>query len=125
TLVSRRSNTIGVLLTDLHNPFLVEIVDGIEPVAERHGYTVLVVSGKRQTRAEASALHKLLELRVDGIVCDATKLERQTLVEAARSTAIATLTRTPVAPRVDSVVTDDRAGAALVVEHLVELGHRH
>ncbi len=125
TLVSRRSNTIGVLLTDLHNPFLVEIVDGIEPVAERHGYTVLVVSGKRQTRAEASALHKLLELRVDGIVCDATKLDRRALVAAARSTPIATLTRTPEAPRVDSVVTDDRAGAALVVEHLVGLGHRH
>jgi DNA-binding LacI/PurR family transcriptional regulator len=125
TLVSSRSNTIGVLLTDLRNPFLIEIVEGIEPVAEQHGYTVLVVSGKRQSRAEASALHKLLELRVDGIVCDTTRLDRQALLDAARATPIATLTRTPEVPRVDSVVTDDPAGAALVVDHLTGLGHRH
>lgn len=125
TLVSRRSNAIGVLLTDLRNPFLMEIVDGIEPVAEKYGYTVLVVSGKRHSRAEASALHRLLELRVDGIICDTVKLDRQALLEATRATPIATLTRTPELPRVDSVVTDDRAGAALVVEHLAGLGHRH
>jgi len=44
-------------------------------------------------------------------------------VEAARSTPLVTLTQTPRAPRVDTVVSDNRQGARLVIDHLVTLGH--
>jgi DNA-binding LacI/PurR family transcriptional regulator len=124
TLVQHRSHTIGVLVTDLHSLFYPEVLDGIDAVAEEHGYTVLVVSGKRRARAEEAALRKLLELRVDGIVCVASKLGRQALLEASRATPVAILTPTPRLPRVDCVRNDDYAGATLVVEHLTALGHR-
>jgi DNA-binding LacI/PurR family transcriptional regulator len=51
-------------------------------------------------------------------------LGRDALLDAARSTALVILTRTPELPRVDSVVNDDYAGATIAVEHLAELGHR-
>jgi DNA-binding LacI/PurR family transcriptional regulator len=124
TLVRRRSNVIGVLVTDLRNPFFAEIIDGIEPIAEKRHYTLVVVSGKHHSPAEESVLQKLLELQADGIICDTAKLGREALREAARAAPIVILTRTPEVPRVDSVVTDDRAGAALAVEHLAGLGHR-
>ena len=44
-------------------------------------------------------------------------------MEAARSTPLVTLTQTPRAPRVDTVVSDNRQGARLVIDHLVALGH--
>lgn len=124
TLVRRRSGAIGVLVTDFHNPFFQDVLDGIDEVAGAGDYTPIVVNGKRMERAEESALHRLLELQVDGIVCVATKLRRRALQEAARATPLVILTRTPELPRVDSVVNDDRRGAALVVHHLVALGHR-
>jgi DNA-binding LacI/PurR family transcriptional regulator len=124
TLVRRRSNVVGVFVTDFHNPFFQDILDGIESVARESDYTPIVVSGKRLAGAEETTLHRLLELQVDGIVCDSARLDRNALLQAARSTPVVMLTRTPELPRVDCVVNDDYAGATLVVEHLASLGHR-
>jgi DNA-binding LacI/PurR family transcriptional regulator len=124
TLVSRRSGAIGVLVTDFHNPFFQDVLDGIDAVAAPGKYTPIVVSGKRMEKAEEGALHRLLELQVDGIVCVTATPMRHVLQEAARVTPLVILTRTPELPRVDSVVNDNFHGATLVVRHLVEFGHQ-
>lgn len=124
TLVRRRSSAIGVLVTDFHNPFFQDVLDGIDAVAGPSNYTPIVVSGKRMEKAEEGALNRLIELQVDGIVCVTAALQQRVLQEAARMTPLVTLTRTPELPRVDSVVNDNHRGAALVVQHLVGLGHR-
>jgi DNA-binding LacI/PurR family transcriptional regulator len=123
TLVGRQSNAIGVLVSDLYNPFFPMVLDGIDAVAEEHGYTSLIVMGKRRSQTEEHALGQLLERQVDGIVAVTERLSPEALVEAARSTPLAALTRTPRIPRVDTVVSDNREGAKLVVDHLVALGH--
>jgi DNA-binding LacI/PurR family transcriptional regulator len=123
TLVRRESHSIGVLVSELHNPFFPMVLDGIDAVAEEYGYTSLVIRGKRRSQTEEKALGRLLELQVDGIVAVTERLSRESLVEAARSTPLATLTRTPRIPRVDTVVSDNREGAKLVVDQLVALGH--
>jgi DNA-binding LacI/PurR family transcriptional regulator len=123
TLVRRQSHSIGVLVSDLHNPFFPMVLDGIDTVAEEHGYTSLVVSGKRRGQTEEDALGRLLELQVDGVVAVTERLSRAVLVEAARSTPLVTLTDTPRIPRVDTVVSDNREGAKLVIDRLVALGH--
>jgi DNA-binding LacI/PurR family transcriptional regulator len=124
TLVRRRSHVIAVLVTDLHNLFLPEVLAGLDSVLEPAGYTTFVVSGKRRAHTEEEALSRLLEMRVDGVVCATARLKRGTLDAASREAAIVNLTRVPQLPGVDSVVGNDRAGARLVVEHLIELGHR-
>jgi DNA-binding LacI/PurR family transcriptional regulator len=124
TLVRRRSNAIAVLVSDLHNLFLPEVVAGLDPVLSRRGYTTVIVTGKHSEQAELEGLHRVLELRVDGIVCAMARLGRDALLDAARSTALVNLTRAPELPRVDSVVNDDHLGATLAVEHLARLGHR-
>ncbi len=123
TLARRQSHSIGVLVSDLHNPFFPMVLDGIDEVAEEHGYTSLIVRGKRRSQTEEHALGRLLELQVDGIVAVTERLTRPVIVEAARSTPLVTLTQTPRAPRVDTVVSDNRQGARLVIDHLVALGH--
>jgi DNA-binding LacI/PurR family transcriptional regulator len=124
TLVRRRSNAIAVLVTDLHNLFLPDVISGLDATIESHGYTTMVVSGKHREQAEEEALHRLLELHVDGIVLASALLKRDALRDAARTTPIVSLTRVPELPRVDSVVGDDHAGATLVVDHLAGNGHR-
>jgi DNA-binding LacI/PurR family transcriptional regulator len=123
TLALRQSHSIGVLVSDLHNPFFPMILDGIDAVAEEHQYTSLIVRGKRRSQTEEHALGRLLELQVDGIVAVTERLSRDAIVEAARSAPLVTLTQTPRIPRVDTVVSDNRQGARLVIDHLVALGH--
>jgi Bacterial regulatory proteins, lacI family/Periplasmic binding proteins and sugar binding domain of LacI family len=98
TLVGRQSNAIGVLVSDLYNPFFPMVLDGIDAVAEEHGYTSLIVMGKRRSQTEEHALGQLLERQVDGIVAVTERLSPEALVEAARSTPLAALTRTPRIP---------------------------
>jgi DNA-binding LacI/PurR family transcriptional regulator len=123
TLVRRQSHSIGVLVSELHNPFFTMVLDGIDAVAEEHGYTSLIVRGKRRSQTEEDMLGRLLELQVDGIIAVTERLHRSVLTAAARSAPLVTLTHTPRIPRVDTVVSDNREGARVVVDHLVALGH--
>src|SRR3990170_5392078 len=102
-LASRRTRMIGVLLNELHNPFYAEIMDGIDEVAAELDYRLLLGTAGRRPRGEQEALEAFLEFRADGLLPVARGIH---------------------SPAVDSITNDERAGARLVVRHLVELGHR-
>ncbi len=107
-LVQRRTRILGVMLSDLHNPFFADVVEGIQDQASRAGYKVLINTGNRVAVQEAEAVETLLQLRVDGVILAGPLL----------------VGREAHAPSVDSVTNDDRAGGVLVVEHCASLGHR-
>lgn len=124
SLARRRSNAVGVLLSDLHNPFFAEVLDGIDARAGERGYDALVNTGHRSPDGEARAMETLLELRMDGLILAAPRIEEAAIVRAAASAPVVLVSRASGAAELDSVTNDDRAGAALAVDHLVGLGHR-
>src|SRR5262249_21374309 len=89
SLVQRRSFNVGVLVSDLHNPFFAEIIDGIEAEAARGGYRMLIATGNRDRNAEADALEALLELRTDGLILLAPRLGRSQVARAGRAAPVA------------------------------------
>ncbi len=122
-LVRRRSQILGVLVSDLHNPFFHDAVDGIDAAAVEHGYRALLSTGHLVTKQEAQAIDTLLELRVDGLVLASPRVTSATVAEAAQSVPTVVLGRSVRVDGVDSVHNDDRLGGGLVVDHLVERGH--
>jgi len=123
-LASRRTRTVGVLLNELHNPFYAEIMDGIEEVAAEHEYRVLIGTGGRRSSGEKATLEAFLELRADGVLLVGPRLPTREIVAVAEATAVVVVARGIRSPFVDSITNDERAGARLVVGHLVELGHQ-
>lgn len=123
-LASRRTNTLGVLLNELHNPFYAEIMDGIEEQAEALEYRLLAGTGGRRRGGESRAVDMFLEHRVDGMLLVGPRLPTAAIGAAARHRPVVVVAREVRHPDVDWIVNDERAGARLVIRHLVELGHR-
>jgi DNA-binding LacI/PurR family transcriptional regulator len=125
SLVQKRTFVIGVVLSDLHNPYFVEIVDGIEQEAIAAHYRALFNTGSRSAGQESVAVETLLQLRTDGLILAGTVLGTREILATARTAPVVLVARPSRWATVDSVTNDDRMGARLAVEHLVGLGHRH
>ena len=124
SLVQRRTHVLGVMLSDLHNTFFADVLDGVAGRAGERGYKAMLNTGNRTPTGEAAAIETLLELRSDGLILAAPRLDAARIAQAARSVPVVLVARTISAPGVDCVSNDDPAGAALAVDHLVSLGHR-
>jgi DNA-binding LacI/PurR family transcriptional regulator len=123
SLASHRSQTVGVLLNDLHNPFFAEIANGIEDLASSVGYRVLIITGERRQRRERALVEALVEYRPDGIILVSPRMRAGEITQALHGLPAVVVGRMMRHKRIDAVMTDEAKGSHLAIEHLVELGH--
>jgi DNA-binding LacI/PurR family transcriptional regulator len=123
-LTTQRTQTIGLLLNDLRNPWFVECLEGITTVLDERGYRCMLADARVDRRADEALLRGFLEMRVDGLVLVGSmpSTPSNTAAAAAVPTVVAA-GRDIALPRVDVIANDDRVGTTLAVEHLIELGH--
>ena len=74
SLVTRRTKTIGVVVTRIADPFIAEVVNGIEEVANDHGYSVFLANSNGDPNREVKVVHSFHERRVDGILVTASRV---------------------------------------------------
>lgn len=123
-LVQRSTRIVGVMVSDLNNPFFADVIAGIQSRARSLGYRVLMNTGDRVRENEDEAVETLLQLRVDGLILGSPMMESAQMVRASREVPVVVVGRPARAASVDSVADDDAAGALAVVRHCVSLGHR-
>ncbi|MFV2000483.1 MAG: LacI family DNA-binding transcriptional regulator [Acidimicrobiia bacterium] len=124
TMVRQRSYVVGVMVSDFHNPFFADVIDGIDMTATDAGYRSILTTGNRVAKRERLAVTTLLEMRVDGLILVSPAFHKDFAIEVSRAVPTVVIGKATRAPTVDSVTNDDRHGADMVVDHLVELGHR-
>jgi len=125
SLRSGGSNTIGLLIPDLHNPHYWSIVQVVEDSVREQGYDLLLTSTSLDPEREERTLHALLGRRIDALILLLSFLEQSkaTLTQlAANGYPVVTLGNT--AFNVDAVVATYRNATAQVMDHLLGLGHR-
>jgi DNA-binding LacI/PurR family transcriptional regulator len=115
---------LGVLLSDLRNPFFGEISSAILRRAREHSLEVVFSTGDRDRRLEEAAIDSMLELRADGLILAGTQVDEAVLERAAAEAPVVVLNRHLESAVCDSVTDDDFAGGRLATEHLVALGHQ-
>ncbi|MET8977100.1 LacI family DNA-binding transcriptional regulator [Streptomyces sp. NPDC004539] len=119
-----RTYTVGVMLPDIRNPFFPEILDGITGRLADTDYQVFLGPGCNGEKEEARVTEAMIDRGMDGLVLVAPVSSRTRLEAVAATVPTVVVGRHGHSAAYDTVVDDDVAGAALVVGHLVELGHR-
>ncbi|MEJ1089654.1 LacI family DNA-binding transcriptional regulator [Microbacterium sp. Mu-80] len=122
------SNTIGVIVADIANPFFGGVVRGISDAAHARGYDTLVLSTNEKLPEEVAATNVLIDKRVDGIIVASAALDAASAAhfEQARDHGIPVVLVDRAVPglELDAVVIDNRAAARDAVERLIAAGHR-
>jgi len=116
--------TIGVLVTDISNPFFSELVRGIEDTVRNYGYSVIQGSSDEDPRRQDQYLRLFTAQQVDGLIIvpageDSTML--RTLQE--RDLPIVSVDRRPMGLNGPWVGIDNVAAAEQAVSHLLDHGH--
>jgi LacI family transcriptional regulator len=124
SLSTSRTNTIGVVLPDLYGEFFSELIRGIDVAARRRGLHLLV-SSSHGDAAEAAAALRAMSGRVDGLIVMSPHVDAGFLAANLPDTLPIVLLNTHDAGhQCSSLAIDNYGGAAAMVQHLVETGHR-
>ena len=122
-----KSNTIGIIVPTTDRSFFASVIRGIEEVANRAGYNVMICQTYDSYQKELDAFDALLKARVDGIIISHGK-ETQDFDHIRnvkdRGIPVIMFDRTSDEAGVSQVVIDDYYGAFKSVEHLIEQGCR-
>ena len=116
--------TIGVLIPDLRNPFFPELIEGISEHLTGTDYQILLGPGGSEAESQGRITDAMIDRRMDGVIMIAPMIPRRRLEETARAVPVVVIGRHGKSADYDSVVDDDATGAALIVDHLADLGHR-
>ncbi len=124
SLVTRKTEAIGVVVTSIADPFNGEVVAGIEEIANQNGYSVILATSQTDPQREMAMVRSFHERRVDGIVVASSRvgaLYLPTLAEM--EIPIVLLNNQHPSEFVHSVSIDNVDGARQAAQHLIRLGH--
>ena len=121
SLTTNRSNTLGVLLPDLHGEFFSEVIRGLDQTAQRDGYHVLLSSSHADGAAIEVAM-RAMRGRVDGLVVMSPDIDAESLAANLPDSLPVVLLNTAAPGAFDAITVDNYGGAYDMVRHL--LAHR-
>jgi LacI family transcriptional regulator len=123
-LVTQRTNTVGLIISDITNPFFPEFARGVQDMARAKDYNVFLCNTDESPTEDIYALHSLTTQAVDGIILFAYHLSDDELKDFADNyRPIVLINRIFDHPNVSRIMVDNHHGAKLAVDHLVEQGH--
>ncbi|GAA1522991.1 LacI family transcriptional regulator [Agromyces terreus] len=126
TMTTGRSNTIGIVVGDIENPFFAQATRGAADIADTAGFDLILSNSDEETESEAKAIGVQLAKRVDGLlVAPASSVDirnLRTIVDAGRPLVL--FDRVAEGIEADAVIAANRTGARKLTGLLTSAGHR-
>lgn len=126
SLITGRTQTIGVVVGDIQSPYYATVLRGIEDVAREAGFGILVTNTDEQAEREIEAVRLLSEKQVDGLCLAPSKLNDAAHLTSlvASGCPVVQFDRVVSGLEADSVTVDNRAAARASTQMLIDAGHR-
>ena len=120
-----KTNTIGILLEDISNPFSASLYRIYEDYAAENGYIILAGSLDEQPERELELVNLFISRRVDGLLIAPSGNNHAYLKnEVAKGMHFGFIDRPPVNFEADTVLSTNREGSFEAVKHLISFGHQ-
>ena len=124
-LVTKRTLTIGLVITTVADPFTSEVVSGIEQTASEQGYSVFLADSNADPERERRIVQSFAERRVDGIIITSSRVGALYLPLLSKMMVpIVLVNNQHPGAFVHSVMIRNREGMRSVAAHLAGLGHK-
>lgn len=117
---TRRTKLLGVLVSDVSNPFYSQLIRGTQQAANELGYEIVLSDSRESPTRERAALERLIPV-VEGFVIGSSRMPDSALRTIAKQRPMVSVNRALV--DVPSVISDNPGGARKALELLHELGH--
>jgi LacI family transcriptional regulator len=127
-LRSRKTQSIGYVVSTISNPVLAEIITGAEGRLKTLGYSLLITNSAGQPEYDVPNIRHLLRRRVDGLILSLSREDNAATTQAIceLDTPFVLVDRDPPAGMKAWTVSNDHySGMAAATRHLVDLGHRN
>ena len=125
-LVSGRSRILGLIVSEITNPFFPELIQGFEDIAVENGYEILVSSTNHDPKRMSHCIRRMLERKVDGVAVMTFGIEEPLLDQLAkRKVPLVFIDVGPKRPGISLLKVDYHHGIRQAVQHLASLGHRN
>jgi DNA-binding LacI/PurR family transcriptional regulator len=124
-LVSGRSRLLGLIVSEITNPFFPELIQGFEDAAVEHGYEILIGSTNYDPERMKRCIRRLVERKAEGVAIMTFGIEEPLLEQLAdRKVPLVFVDIGPERPGISLLRVDYHHGIRQAVQHLAALGHR-
>jgi LacI family transcriptional regulator/LacI family repressor for deo operon, udp, cdd, tsx, nupC, and nupG len=127
SLQTKRTHSIGLVVTSIDDPFFSDVVNGVEEVAQPAGFSVFLNASHNDPEQEIEVIETFHRRRVEGLLVASSRIGSNHLDRLARIDVPVVLINSEAEEDSDflhSVTVDDQAGARAAVSYLIELGHQ-
>jgi DNA-binding LacI/PurR family transcriptional regulator len=127
SLRSSLTKTIGIIIPELVHHFFSQVISGVEDVAYKSGFSVLICQSNEDYDKEVNVIHTLISKRVDGVLASVSKTTNkfEHFFDLKKSNIpLVFYDRVCNIPNTDRVIVDDYTGSYKAVKHLIDAGCR-
>lgn len=127
SLVSKRTHTVSLLISDVGNPFYPEVIHGVENMAFSHGYNVFLCNTNYDLERAMQFVHSSVDRQVDGVLLMSSSMSDEIVIELAEHqipTVLLDWELGTIEGTVATIQVDFESGIRAAADHLIGLGHR-
>lgn len=123
-LVLKKTNSIGLVIPDINNPFFPEIIKGVERTAKNLGYSLILCNTDNDKKEEEESISLLKSKQVDGIILSLSLENKEVLKELEEQKfPVVQIDRSVKESNYPAITIDNERSAYIATEYLIKNGH--